>query len=404
MGCVIAENQQSAGALLDRLLEDVPAIARDVAADLGGEATASGTEPIVAWFLAAVAGAGPRLRASDLARLRAEGAAAARQGLPLATPIDAYLSTAWVTWDHAVRSVPVTDPEALGVLGALLLRAGDDIAAALADGFTAAERALATTAATTRQAILDELLTPLVPGGPAARRRMRRATLVGIDPTLAYHLLVVRPEGEAEVPGELMEDLGRRLARDPARRPAMVASRGGDVVAIAAPPWRAGAPFAELVSGLAPDIRWWASVGGPTSFDGLPALFAEVSDALRVVPGVADPGSIVALADVALERALVADPVQAAQGVERWLGPLERAGRSGPELIRTLETWLGNSQSVVATARVLSVAPRTVSYRIDRIAGLLGVRALDAGLIARLSTALLARRLLGVSASTDRDG
>ena len=48
----------------------------------------------------------------------------------------------------------------LGALGAALLRAGDDIAAALADGYTAAERALAATAGATRQAILEELLAP----------------------------------------------------------------------------------------------------------------------------------------------------------------------------------------------------------------------------------------------------
>ena len=58
------------------------------------------------------------------------------------------------------------DADVLGALGAALLRAGDDIAAALADGYTSAERALATSAGATRQAILGR--------APATRHRAIR--------------------------------------------------------------------------------------------------------------------------------------------------------------------------------------------------------------------------------------
>ena len=179
--------------LLDRLRELAPAIARDVAVDLGVGESAQGVQPLVERFLAAVAAEGVRVGEADLVRLRAEGAAAARQGRPLASPIDAYLSTAWVAWDHALRIVPGPEPEVMGALGAALLRAGDDIAAALADGFTAAERALASTAGATRQAILEELLAPGVADGARSTRLLRRATLVGLDTTMDYHVLVVRP-------------------------------------------------------------------------------------------------------------------------------------------------------------------------------------------------------------------
>ena len=140
-----------------------------MAVDLGGEATSDQVEPTVRRFLAAVEGGGARVGEADLVRLRAEGAAAARQGLPLASPIDAYLSTAWVAWDHAQRLAPPPDPSASASLAAALLRAGDDIAAALADGYTAVERALAATAGATRQAILDELLSPGVGGAGGGR-------------------------------------------------------------------------------------------------------------------------------------------------------------------------------------------------------------------------------------------
>ncbi len=165
-------------------------------------------------------------------------------------------------------------------------------------------------------------------------------------------------------------------------------------MAIAGGAWRDGVPFGEVIGGLAVGSPWSATLAGPTTLDGLAFGYAEAVDALRVVPAVGGPGRVIPVRDVALERALVADPSLAALGVERWVGPLERAGRGGSELVRTLEAWLAGGQSVVATARALRVAPRTVSYRLDRVASILGVRALDADVRARLSAALLVRRLL----------
>ena len=131
-----------------------------------------------------------RVGQADLVRLRAEGAAAAREGRALASPIDAYLSTAWVAWDHALGVAADGDAVVLGALGAALLRAGDDIAAALADGYTSAERALATSAGATREAILGELLDP-ASGDPASVARLvHRVGLVGFDPGSTYQLLL----------------------------------------------------------------------------------------------------------------------------------------------------------------------------------------------------------------------
>ena len=120
--------------------------------------------------------------------------------------------------------------------------------------------------------------------------------------------------------------------------------------------------------------------------------YADALDGLRVTATVAPPGRVTPVADLALERALVADPVLASAGVDRWLGPLEGAARGGPELVRTLEAWLEAGESVVASARILGVAPRTVSYRLERVASILGVPTLDADHRARLSAAILVRR------------
>ncbi len=308
---MIADTQQieAATRLVGLLRGAAASIAHDVAIDLGPDADAATTQPIVERFLAAVAAGGARVGEADLVRLRAEGAAAARRGHPLAAPIDAYLSTAWVAWDHALRIVPTPDPIVLGTLGAALLRAGDDIVAALADGFTAAERALASTAGAMRQAILEELLTTPVTDAAAMSRLSRRAALVGLDMASTYHVLVLRPEADGEGIAELVEELVRRLARDPARRPSLVAERGQDVVAIAGGAWRDGAPFGDVVGGLSLSAPWSATLAGPTALDGLAVGYAEAVDALRVVPVTSGSGRVVAVRDVALERALVADSI-----------------------------------------------------------------------------------------------
>jgi hypothetical protein len=95
---------------------------------------------------------------------------------------------------------------------------------------------------------------------------------------------------------------------------------------------------------------------------------------------------------VQLERALLADDRLLEVAVRLELGVIDWAPRGGAALVETLEAWLANGQNVRATARALSIAARTVSYRLERIERLLG-RPLEGVLIARLATALFARRL-----------
>jgi hypothetical protein len=389
-----SRQQSDLSAIIERLRAASPELIRDVAADLG-ETDEARVAPTVMRFLEMIA-AGTGLGEAARLRLRQEGAAAVRQGITLATLIDGYLSTAWVTWDHALRLDPVLEVSAMRALGARLLRAGDDIAAQLSEGYTTAERAVAATAGAARQAILEELLTSTASDELIVSRLLRRAALAGLDPAQMHHVLVLRPS-ESDAPGDLAEELDRRLARDPVRRPYLAAARGQDLVALAAPPWRDGRPFADAVMDLT-DARWWGVVAGPVALDAVATAYADAVDALRVVPAMIPARTLVAASEVALERALVADPVLATAGVDRWLAPLADAPRGGHQLVRTLSAWLDAGQSVTATSRTLGVSPRTVSYRLDRIATLLGVPTLDTEVVARLSAALLLARLL----STDR--
>jgi hypothetical protein len=376
-----------------RLAADEARIATDVAADIGTTTSSHAATAIVRRLLKVVAG-GRRIGAAEVRRLRAEGAEAARAGQPLARPIDAWLSAAWVTWDRAIAIARPDEGSELAVLGSGLLRAGDDIAAALADGYTAAEQALSRSAGAATQAVLDELLTPGQRDAPAIARLARRAALTGLEPNERYHVLVLRQRSELTSDSEPIHELGRRLARDPERRDHLVAARSGDLVAIASGVWPDGGPFEGHLTDF-PFEDWWAVTAGPASIDQLANTYAEALDGLRVARAAVAPRLIARATDLALERAVVADPALAASGADRWLEPLASAGRGSSALLPTLQAWLDSGQSIVATARSLGVAARTVSYRLERIARLLGAPTLGARECERLTTALLVRRLLG---------
>ena len=63
----------------------------------------------------------------------------------------------------------------------------------------------------------------------------------------------------------------------------------------------------------------------------------------------------------------------------------------GSELIETLEVYVESGQNMRETARRLHLAPRTVAYRLERIARLIG-HPLDGPTLRRLSVAAFAYR------------
>ena len=200
--------------LIDRLLAALPEVAREVAADLGPAADADAVAVIVRRHLDAVAD-GRRLSAADLARLRADGAAAARAGVPLADPLDTYLSTGWVAWEHAVR---LARPDEAGASWPPWARR------CCGPGTTSRPRwPTATQARSGRsQPVLARRGGPCLmsclhhpPGAAAQARLLRRAALVGLDPALPYGLVVARAVTEIEEEGAAAEEVARRLARDP---------------------------------------------------------------------------------------------------------------------------------------------------------------------------------------------
>lgn len=383
---------QQTDRLLSRLRGDLRGLAEEVAADVGEPSEV--LEPVVGHVLDGLAGPG-RLSQAELARLQAEGAAAARAGRPVRQAIDRYLSTGWVIWDQALRSAERPDREVLAALGAALLRAGDDAAAALAAGHTEAETRLARQAGSARRAVIDELLGPAPTDAEAAIRRGQRATTLGLEPEAPYRLVVVRAADAVEDQDGRVEAVERILARAPSRQASLVTARQGDLVLILADPWRSPGSLDETGAALRKVGAWWAVDAGPVRIGELGATLTAARSGIEVCQRLDREGRIVPLADLALERAMLVDPALLRGGVATWLGPILGAPRGGEALVATLEAWLAAGQSVTATARALGLGARTVSYRLERIAALLGRPSLDPQTRLRLATALVGQRLLG---------
>src|SRR5512147_1036511 len=104
---------------------------RAVVADVGADAAVL---DLGAWLdaLGRAASGGERLTRAGVQRLAAAGARAASEGLALPLVVDAWLTSGWVLWRSLAREEPAAGHARLA--GALL-RALDDGAKALADGY-----------------------------------------------------------------------------------------------------------------------------------------------------------------------------------------------------------------------------------------------------------------------------
>jgi DNA-binding PucR family transcriptional regulator len=389
----LADSRQDAGydRLVARLAARTDEIASRVADDVGRPAEVETLAGLVRRLLESVE-LGERIADAERARLRAEGAAAATAGERAEAIIDRYLTAGWVAWEAAADLAAPDERDALTTLGGVLLRAGDDVAAALAEGHAAVEAARAARGGAMRSAVLDELLTGGARGVEVSRVA-RRATLVGLDPDRPVRLVLARASSEIEEEGPVTAAVGAAIARTARTVGSLVVARGGDLVVVVGEPGPPAAAVADALGSLGP-APWWAVRGEGSRITELPTTYPDLVDALRVVRRVGPERTVVDASSVALERAMTADRRLAEAAVESLLGPLRRSPRSGSEAVETLEAWFGAGESVTRAARALQVAPRTVSYRLARIARLLGRDALDADLRSRLAAALLLRRLV----------
>lgn len=332
-----------------------------------------------------------RLTRAELQDCRRSGERAAAAGSSLASILDLYLSATWRLWQEISSRSEATTPEVVAAAAEVIFRAADDAVAALAQGYEAAQRQTIRREEALRREFVDDLL-----GGRRGEALDERAARFGFNLAGAHIAVVCRTRRSLADAGPIHARVESHVLARFGGRDVVVATKDGLLACIF--PGTAVDPAIELGrvledSGEGP---WQLGVGRPyPELGGVVRSYDEAREALELAArlGVGEP--VVLLASLLPYRILVRDEMASAEMVEKVLGPL-RSTRGGPEhLIETMEAYFAESTNVSSTARHLHVSPRTVTYRLQRVARLTGYSPREPEDRFVLEIAIRAARILG---------
>jgi sugar diacid utilization regulator len=369
---------------------------------------------------AEAAAGGRRLTAAELSGYGRSGEQAALSGIALRGLIDLYLSATWRLW----RELPAgTSPTAVRAAGLAVLRAADDAVAAAAEGF---ERALLTVARR-EEAERREFFDDLLSGRGRAGDLIVRGDRLGLRLAGPHQVVVAGPAGAGTTLNPVGVEVEAVVAAAAAPSPALVATRGGRLVAITgvadgteadrvaralarlltqaqpgmgsatagtgqAPAGTGRAPAGE---GAEPSPPWRIVVGraypGPS---GVVRSYEEAAEALDIADRLGLPEPVASAEDLLVYQVLLRDRTAITDLVRTVLSPLGAARGGAAPLLATLAAYFAHGGVAAAAARDLHLSVRAVTYRLARIRGLTGR---DPGLPAdalTLQVAVIGARLL----------
>jgi len=393
---------------------------------------------------AEAAASGRRLTAAELSGYGRSGEQAALSGVALRGLVDLFLSATWRLW----RELPAgTSPAAVRAAGLTVLRAADDAVAAAAEGF---ERALLTVARR-EEAERREFFDDLLSGRGGVGDLIVRGEQLGLRLAGPHQVVVA---GSA-APGAALNPAGVEVdavvADAAAPSPALVATRGGRIVAItgaadgteadrvaralarllahaqpgtgqgrapagtglgrapaetgpgrapagtgpARAPAETGPGRAPAGTGPEPAPPWRIVVGRPyPGPSGVVRSYEEAAEALDIAERLGLPEPVANAADLLVYQVLLRDRTAITDLVRTVLMPLGAARGGAAPLLATLEAYFARGGIAAAAARDLHLSVRAVTYRLARVRELTGR---DPGLPAdalTLQVAVIGARLL----------
>jgi sugar diacid utilization regulator len=339
----------------------------------------------------------------QLASCRALGDEAARRGIALRALLDLYSSSAWRLWRHlpAVARADV-DPEALVTAGEVMLRAVDDVIAALAEGYQLAQHALVRAEESARRELVDDLLT----GGPDVHGVVTRARAFGLDLSGPHAVAVVRADRTIEDADPVVTEVERALRGRRGDAGVLVASKEGRLVVVFAAPDAAATKqaTAALRRALGPRgprgasrLPGWRLVlsRARVGADGVHASHVEAVETLQaaVVLGLRDP--VVTARELLVYLVLMRDRTGLADVVRTVLAGLDQARGGAAPLVRTLAVYFDSGANTAQAARTLHLSVRAVTYRLQRVRVLTGYDPGDPADQLSLRVAVVGAQLLG---------
>jgi sugar diacid utilization regulator len=356
---------------------ELAALAAQTAADVGGldpKLLADHLELVVE-----IAGSGRRLTRAELDRYRRSGQHAAEQGVALRAVVELYLSGTWRIWPR-LPAVADADAGTVATAGEAVLRAADDGVAALAEGYQLARQTLVRRQDAERREFFDDLLS----GRADVAGLVARAAGFGIDLATPHAVAVVRAEHEFADATPIIGQLERAILGRRRDASALIASKEHLLVVVFAAPDAADIRnvadqvVITLRSGSAARSRrgigsWQMGMGrmhsGPA---GVRASYEEGRNALDLAARLELDAPVVFATDLLVYDVILRDRHAITDLVSEVLGPLAGSSSGDRALLDTLAAYLDSGGNTVATARTLQLSVRAVSYRLARIAALLG--------------------------------
>ena len=384
-------DQDQVDALISPAVEKAVAVERLAAGDAGVGA------PLLGEYLPSVlesARSGRRLTRSTLDVFSRQGEAAANQGIALAAILDLYLSATWRLWSVIASRADRSGPAAVAAVAAAMFRAADDVAEALAEGYERAQRRTVRLEESLRREFVDDLLGGTTDAGSLLEGAARFAfNLAGI-----HHVVVARTSRRLVDTGPIHSRVDAYILATFGARDVIAATKEGMLVCVF--PGEGFDPVEGFVAALeqAGEGPWHLGVGRPGSGPGgVVASYGEARETLDLEARL-DRGVTVARFEHLLPfRVLIADEALAAEMVEAVLGSLRAARGGGRHLVETLEAHFACAGNLSATARMLHLSARAVTYRLERIGALTGYSPQEPEDRFVLEMAVRARGLIGTS-------
>lgn len=405
---VIAEFWQARPRPADRsTCEGTTAMSRSIAPELLAQVAAAGASDagglpvsLLGDFLPVVVGAvaaGEPLTRAQLQPYESFGDAAARRGVALPALLDLYSSAAWRLWRHLPPVVDAhADPTGVVAAGEVMLRAVDDVVAALAEGFQAAQRSLLRAQESARREFVDDLLT----GGVGAVSVLQRASAFGLHLSGLHAVAVVQAARPFVDGTALIAALERAVLAGTGDAEALVASKEGRLIVVFPAPDRdaINAVIDRLTAALglrSSADRWRIGLSRPTAgAEGVVASYQEARDSLSLGDRLGLADAVIDARELLVYHVVLRDRAAITDLVATVLTPLKDArGGAGP-LLDTLAAYFAAGGNAAGAARALHLSVRAVTYRLDRVRELTGHDAVQPAERFALQVAVLGAQML----------
>jgi DNA-binding PucR family transcriptional regulator len=334
------------------------------------------------------------------AEVAASGARAAERGVTLRALIDLYLSAAWRAWPELPSVAGATGADAVRAAGRAVLRTCDDVVAALADGYSAARRAVVRREESARREFVDDLLA----GTTDPAELLVRGEAHGLQLAGAHRVVLAEGGAPFHEATPLLAEVAAALVAALGERDALVTTRDGRLVVVVPTLPEDGLRTAltglRRVLGVGPGDSTGPvlAVGRPHAGpSGVAHSYREARDALGLAGRMRLPDRVLRVEDLLVYQVLLRDREALTDLIDTVLAPLREARGGAEPLLETLQAYLDTGGNTTRTATLLHLSVRAVTYRLDRIAALTGKHPADPAHRYTLHTALLGARALGWS-------